>query len=206
MSQGDENFEAFEAGDKSRLITVLATCFLLDVPVPDWAKQAIVAAVRKRCRFEIESWDEVFGRPLKKGKQLAVARRRVELGERIWRAVHERRRAGKPIDKAMFEAIGNGLKVGGRRVSGTVVSDIYYHFMHQLRLGILMEWGVSGTAAKTAASNTKEFKKAMMAAASDTKGFLERMRYGHPIEALVPEIKEFSETVRSRLTRTSGKS
>jgi hypothetical protein len=131
-SGSDEDFEfesthshkLFEEGDKDRLLWFMNFCFVYRRPVPTWATKAFRAAYLKGVRFEIASWDEVFGRPLKKGKQLAAERRKAAIAERVLelvlRARHEEK-PKKPINKELFESIGKKLGVGG-----TVAAEIYY--------------------------------------------------------------------------------
>lgn len=76
---------------------------------------------RQRTTYEIKSWDEVFGRPLKKGKQLATERRNYNIGARLMYRVRERHRAGEKIDKGLFEAVGKEFDI-----SGTTASELYY--------------------------------------------------------------------------------
>jgi hypothetical protein len=114
--------EAFKAGDGSQLLWFVNFCLILNRPVPDWARQAFRAAYNRGLRFEIKSWDEVFGRPLKKGKQLATERRKMELATHVTALVFELHQLrGKPIGKALFESIGKKLGIGG-----TTASDLYY--------------------------------------------------------------------------------
>ena len=47
------------------------------VAVPPWVQEKFRAAMDKFHRREIKSWDEVFGRPLLKGKQLATEQRKL---------------------------------------------------------------------------------------------------------------------------------
>jgi hypothetical protein len=130
-SGSDEDFDfesvrshkLFEEGDKDRLLWSMNFCFVYRRPIPDWAKKAFRAAYLKGVRFEIKSWDEVFGRPLKKGGQLAAERRKAALAERVLELVLDARHGEpkKPISKELFESIGKKLGVGG-----TVAAEIYY--------------------------------------------------------------------------------
>jgi hypothetical protein len=81
-------------------------------------------------RREIKSWDEVFGRPLLKGKQLATEQRKLRLAGPIYQRVYERHMAGEPVTKALFDEVGK--EVG---VSGTVAAEIYY----ELKNGFLTD-------------------------------------------------------------------
>jgi hypothetical protein len=119
--------EALDRGDKSALLWFFSWCFLNCHVVPKWAQEEFLAAHRKVYGYEVESWDEVFGRPLKKGMQRAAARRKTEKAQPIWERVTERHEAGEAIDKGLFDSVGKEFAV-----SGTIAAEIYY--------GVLKEW------------------------------------------------------------------
>ena len=91
------------------------------MPIPPWLKQAFQNAYGAKSAYKIKSWDEVFGRPLKKGIRLARERRNNRIANDIYERVVERHIAGEPIDKNLFEAVGKNFGVGG-----TVASELYY--------------------------------------------------------------------------------
>jgi hypothetical protein len=127
LKESDRAQKEFEAGDLTALPGFINSCFLNNRPVPDWAKHAFVAAFRKVWCFEVKSWDEVLGRFLEKGQQLAAARRKLNVVRPIWFEVQIRRLAGESINKEMFDAIGNELGV-----SGTVAAELYYEIHNEL--------------------------------------------------------------------------
>jgi hypothetical protein len=69
--------------------------------------------MHKNYRHEIRSWDEVFGPPVKKGARLEDARRRQKLAPLVWDMVNERHAAGEPLNKELFDAVGEDLGCGG---------------------------------------------------------------------------------------------
>jgi hypothetical protein len=113
----------FEAGDRDVLLYFVDCCFRNNRPVPDWARKAFSAACQRVWWYEVKSWDEVFGRPLKKGEHLAAARRKVKLARDIWWEVKIRHDegAGEPITKELFDSVGKKFKIGG-----TTAAEIYY--------------------------------------------------------------------------------
>jgi hypothetical protein len=113
--------EALRQGYQQALIYFINFCFQQGRGVPSWAQEMFSAAVVKALEFEIKSWDEAFGRPLEKGKQLDKERRKHRALSEVWRLVNERRLAGKPLDKALYEAVGKELGIGG----ATVVEEMY---------------------------------------------------------------------------------
>lgn len=112
--------ERFEAGDKSALLYAIYHCLLLERPLPEWLRLAFLHTYEAHARFEIRSWDQVFGQPVPKGTHLETEKRKAELRPLIIERVGALK-AEKPIDKQLFEEIGRGLGI-----SGTAVSDIYY--------------------------------------------------------------------------------
>lgn len=119
-----------DQGDRGELLRFINWCFHQRKGVPAWAQARLDDAVTRVADFEVKSWDEVFGRPLKKGNQLAAARRKsIQVAAEVWRCANARRRAGEPVDNVFFAAIGKELGIGG----ATVVSDIYYAILREFQ-------------------------------------------------------------------------
>jgi hypothetical protein len=114
--------ERFEGGDKTALLYAIHHCLLMKRPLPEWLRLAFLHTYQAHARFEIRSWDQMFGRPVPKSKHLKTERRNAELRPLIIERVRARE-AGKPIDKSLFEKIGRGLNPP---LKGTTVSEIYY--------------------------------------------------------------------------------
>jgi hypothetical protein len=114
--------ERFNAGDKSALLYAIYHCLLMKRPLPEWLRAAFLHTYEARARFEIRSWDEVFGRPVPKSTHLETEKRNAELRPLIIERV-EALKAEKPIDKGLFEKIGRELNPP---LKGTTVSEIYY--------------------------------------------------------------------------------
>ena len=112
------DFSSKEARDA---LNCISDCFLTKNPIPEWAQKTLIKAVARANTYQIKSWDEVFGRPLEKGKQLIAERRKLELMEPIFEPVRECHEAGQSITKDLFEFIGEEFGL-----SGTVASEIYY--------------------------------------------------------------------------------
>ena len=111
----------YDQGDKTQILYCLHWCFIGDVPIPPWLKQAFKNAFNAKSEGKIKSWDEVFGRPFKKGTrpERELYKRRIASG--LYDRVEERHSAGEPIDKSLFEAVGKDFGVGG-----TVAAELYY--------------------------------------------------------------------------------
>ena len=124
-----ENYkDRFERGDKTQILHALAWCIGAQAPVPAWLKQAFCEGCFAARMYEIASWEDVFGRPLKKGKRLGTARRNLMKSLDICDRVEEWQNTGKPIDDRMFAAIGKDLGIG----SSTVTKDLYYETKNEI--------------------------------------------------------------------------
>jgi len=115
--------ERFDGGENSALLYAIYHCLLLKRPLPEWLRLAFLHTYEAHARFEIRSWDEVFGRPVPKGAHLETEKRNAELRPLIIERVKALKGPKTPIDKNLFEEIGRKLKPP---LSGTAVSDIYY--------------------------------------------------------------------------------
>ena len=111
----------YEAGDISSLPSALRFCLANNEPIPDWLKDAYLEATRRVWTHEVSSWEDVFGKPLKKGKQRAAAHRRSKLADPVWQRVMERREAGEKIDKNLFQSVGEEFGI-----KGTLAAELYY--------------------------------------------------------------------------------
>jgi hypothetical protein len=114
--------ERFNAGDKSALLYAIYHCLLMKRPLPEWLRLTFLHAYEAQARFEIRSWDEIFGPPVPKGTHLKTEKRNAELRLLIIERV-EALKTESPIDKGLFEKIGRELNPP---LKGTTVSEIYY--------------------------------------------------------------------------------
>ncbi len=113
---------AVERGEPGALLRCISHYFSLRRPVPQWAQDLLNDAVLKADCYEIKSWDEIFGRPIKKGKQQAAARREQSIAEHLFYLITEHHHeGGVPISKGIFETVGKSFGI-----SGTTAERIYY--------------------------------------------------------------------------------
>jgi hypothetical protein len=126
--------ERYERGDKSAILWCLQYCMWSDQPIPPWLATAFDEACRKVYMREVKSWDDVFGRPLAKGKRLATERRDARLARPLFTMIQDRHKAGAAINKELFHKVGKEFGV-----SGTVASEIYYGVRGRDRLRRLPE-------------------------------------------------------------------
>jgi hypothetical protein len=101
--------EEYERGHKVLLLWHLYEYVRYQRPIPQWMAEAFCTACKRVYGFEVESWDDVFGRPLKKGKHLDVQRRRLKIRDALYHRVEERNMAGEGIGKSLFESVGRNL-------------------------------------------------------------------------------------------------
>ena len=111
----------FEAGDKSALLQAIYGCLQLRRPMPEWLQVAFLNACEAAERFEIRSWNEVFGPPVPKGTHLKTERRNAQLRWTIIERVEALKAEERTVDKGLFEQVGEELGI-----TATLVSDIYY--------------------------------------------------------------------------------
>jgi hypothetical protein len=107
----------YRSGDKLALFEALERCTSHRVPLPEWVARAIADAYDRLRRFEIKSWDDVFGRPMPKGTHANNARHRVQHRIDITHEIKRLKKAGTTID---FDEVGR--KFG---VSATVCKELY---------------------------------------------------------------------------------
>ena len=113
----DNEREYHRGGEKQALIRTIALCSKFNVKLPAWVRQAIFEAWLSPPK----SWDDVFGRPVAKGKNVKAQRRRQRIAMQVIARVRELHAQGEPIDIGLFDKVGE--KIG---VRGGTARDIYY--------------------------------------------------------------------------------
>jgi hypothetical protein len=119
--------ERYEQGDKAQLLYWLNYCITNHKPMPAWLEEAFQKAYHAGQIYEIKSWDEVFGKPPKKGARQAIECRNMKISEPLFYRVRDRYVAGEPMDEGLFDRV--GAEFG---ISGTVAKDLYYELMHEM--------------------------------------------------------------------------
>jgi hypothetical protein len=113
--------EQLAKGNKGALLWLLQT-FLRNKEMPSpWLTEKFLEAIERVSSLEVTSWDDVFGRPLKKGQRADVIRRDNKKAMEVYKQVRARKAAGEAIDAEMFARIGERLNM-----SGSAVREIYY--------------------------------------------------------------------------------
>jgi hypothetical protein len=112
--------EDFEAGDTGALLRAIAECARRGIPLPPWAAAAFCERLAKVEGWEVDSWEDVFGRIRPKHSHKHSFQR----DKRLWEA-HDRvmaaKKAGRSIGSALFEDIGREIGI-----SGASCSKCYY--------------------------------------------------------------------------------
>jgi hypothetical protein len=108
--------EKLEGGNKSALLYAIYHCLLMKRPLPEWLRLAFLHAYEAHARFEIRSWDEVFGRPVPKGTQLEKEKLRRVVIKRVWAL--KTKDPEMPIDRGLFDQIGEELGIPGSTIDG----------------------------------------------------------------------------------------
>jgi hypothetical protein len=117
----------YEAGDKSALIYCMEHCLRNHTAIPEWVETAFLRGCQDVRNLKVKSWDDVFGRRLKKGARLATERRNSDLVGHIYSRVGELRDAGESINKNLFDRLGKELGI-----SGSTARDLYYATLKNL--------------------------------------------------------------------------
>jgi hypothetical protein len=105
---------AFQRGDKHALFDTITMCAQLDVPLPPWAKDAVLNFRELWRTGQVETWDDLWGNPFP-GKRRSPARRR-DATLRVWPEVRRLHEQGYSIADAFVQA-GKNLGIGTSTVS-----------------------------------------------------------------------------------------
>lgn len=125
--------DQYKHGNKSAIPEALYLCALNDLPIPRWLACAYLEAFRDVVlRYRAKSWDQVFGKPHKKGTHLGAKRQFREESLAVYQRVKEilRTESDTPIDGYLFERVGKEFGVGGK----TLAEGYYYHWKERLTI------------------------------------------------------------------------
>jgi hypothetical protein len=116
------------AGDKQILLWAINESAQSRRPIPKWAAKALNDLLYRAAEGEFCSWDDAFGK-IFAGKQ----QRRVQTLSRmldVYYRVRELSAEGHAIDNALFERIGEELKLPAR--GKTTIQDLYLQVKAEL--------------------------------------------------------------------------
>lgn len=113
----------FAAGDRVALLAAIRECARCGLPMPEWVAVAFIRSYDRVLNCRVKSWDDAFGAPFPKGAHLNALRKRRELRFAVGLAVLHRvqRDPSTPIDKGLFEAVGDEFGVGASQAE-----ELYY--------------------------------------------------------------------------------
>jgi hypothetical protein len=143
----------FRVGHEWALLEAIHLCLEYDEVAPAWVKVAFRYKFAKVKGLQVTSWDDVFGRPLKKGAQLAAAQRNITLGIPILDIVGKRYIAGESLKKDLFESIAEDLTEAGLERGGKVI------WKKGEKIGGTAVWEIYKDAATRFCGGPKEYKK-----------------------------------------------
>ena len=116
---------AFRSGNKHVLIQALVMCLLSRRALPSWISKELWHAFELFSKGQLNSWEEVFGKPFpgrrRKGTSTRLKAREVSI------RVRELREEGANLDDLLFEEVGKEFGF-----SGSTAKSLYYKFEHQM--------------------------------------------------------------------------
>jgi hypothetical protein len=114
-------------GDTPILLLGLKICLEEEIPVPESLKIGFCDLVEKALSGKYRSWDDVFGKPLPKGRHIGEATR-LDDSCNVYLAVEKEKLKGAPVDSKLFEKVGKDLAIGGK----STTDGLYYKVKHAL--------------------------------------------------------------------------
>jgi len=83
--------------------------------MPEWVSKAFIRGYDQVLTCSSGSWDDVFGRPYKKGAHLSRMRQARAKRLAVWSRVNAAVHRNEPINRELFESIGRDLGIGKTR-------------------------------------------------------------------------------------------
>jgi hypothetical protein len=124
----------YEEGEKEAVLTILFVHLEHGLPLPPWLTTAFCDAYDRYLNFEVKSLDELFG-GRRKGMQIGAARRRLEKRDEVFWRVQELRKAGRSVNRDLFNAVGKEFGI-----SGAKADSFYYEVVAaRKKLGIAQD-------------------------------------------------------------------
>lgn len=102
----------FRAGKERAALDAIYVCVCSrpQKPVPDWAQSALARAMYDITMVNVSSWDDVFGRPLRRGAKVVSIQKQRALQWRLLARVEELRRR-KPKPRNILQIVADEFKV-----------------------------------------------------------------------------------------------
>jgi hypothetical protein len=117
--------QRFLAGDRYALALALRDCAAHALPMPDWVADAYIRGFDAVHTYQADSWEQLFGPVIPKGKHLLKLRREFEQSIAVYLEVQRRHEQGgrEPIDDALFESVGEKFDLGKTTVAKYYVEE-----------------------------------------------------------------------------------
>jgi hypothetical protein len=115
----DSYCRRYRRGDKTALLLAIDTCAAYCIPLPPWAAEAIMCAIRDWLVYRVATLDEAFS-VARRGKHVAAAREREALRPIIMLRIGQLYWLGEPLDQGTFTTVAEEI---GKSVS--YVAAIY---------------------------------------------------------------------------------
>jgi hypothetical protein len=119
-----------KGGEQSIILDALFLCSLHSLPIPQWCQMAYLESYRKVKHYKAKSWDDVFGKPHKKGVHLAAKKDEREKSLLVYYAIKQikQNESSTRTDKALFERV--GAEYG---ICATLAEEFYYKWKNRLK-------------------------------------------------------------------------
>jgi hypothetical protein len=120
--------QAFEAGDRSALFTVICICARFQAVIPEWAADALLQMERDLEVGKLTDFNEAFG-PV--GERKNARQRNARLARArgsVLQELQAQRLADSSIGPEMFDRVAENLKERGMDVNRRDVEDIYKQY------------------------------------------------------------------------------
>lgn len=107
------------AGDGFAMMLALRLCANHDLPMPAWLASAYIERFDRVLNYQANSWDEVFGSPIPKGKHLAALQKKRALQPKLFLMTKELMAKGLAVEEA--------IRVSGEKLGlGRALAWEYY--------------------------------------------------------------------------------
>lgn len=113
----------FASGEQMALFAAIRICAAHEMVLVDWVAEAFISRYDAVLNFRSKSWDDAFGKPYKKGLNLASARKKRTIAPAVGLEIVNRRMRGAVIDEALFEEVGKQFNIGK-----TLCSEYWYEW------------------------------------------------------------------------------
>lgn len=113
----------YEQGEKFALMSAIRKCANHDLIMPRWVVAGYIRAFDTIVNYRSKDWNEVFGRPIPKGANLAALRKKRSLKFAVLREIVDirARDPDRAIDAGLFECVGKQFDIGK-----TLAEEYYY--------------------------------------------------------------------------------